>query len=95
MKIDKALISKLEKLANLELKPEEKAQIEQDLNKMLAMVEKIEELNTDGVEPLTHMTEEVNQFRKDEVKGQLSSEDALKNAPVKDERFIKVPKVIK
>ena len=94
MTIDKALISKLEKLANLELKPEEKERIQADLNKMLAMVEKIEELDTKGVEPLTHMTEEVNQFRADEVKGQLDRGDALKNAPVKDEVYIKVPKVI-
>lgn len=94
MNINKALISKLEKLANLELNSEEKDRIQADLNKMLGMVQKIEELDTEGVEPLTHMTEEVNQFRPDEVKGQLEREEALKNAPVKDESYIKVPKVI-
>ncbi len=94
MNIDKALISKLEKLANLELNTEEKERIQADLNNMLNMVQKIEELDTEGVEPLTHMTEEVNQFRTDEVKGQLDRKEALKNAPVKDEEYIKVPKVI-
>ncbi|MFT4666206.1 MAG: aspartyl-tRNA(Asn)/glutamyl-tRNA(Gln) amidotransferase subunit C [Polaribacter sp.] len=94
MNIDKALISKLEKLSNLELSTEERDRIQADLNNMLAMVQKIEELDTEGVEPLTHMTTEVNQFRTDEVKGQLDREEALKNAPVRDEAYIKVPKVI-
>jgi aspartyl-tRNA(Asn)/glutamyl-tRNA(Gln) amidotransferase subunit C len=94
MNIDKALISKLEKLANLELNEEERDRIQSDLNNMLAMVQKIEELDTEGVQPLTHMTSEVNQFRADEVQGQLSREDALKNAPEQDGTYIKVPKVI-
>jgi aspartyl-tRNA(Asn)/glutamyl-tRNA(Gln) amidotransferase subunit C len=94
MNIAKALISKLEKLANLELNEEERDRIQSDLNNMLAMVQKIEELDTEGVQPLTHMTSEVNQFRADEVQGQLSREDALKNAPEQDGTYIKVPKVI-
>jgi aspartyl-tRNA(Asn)/glutamyl-tRNA(Gln) amidotransferase subunit C len=94
MNVDKALISKLEKLANLELSTVEKERIQADLNNMLAMVQKIEELDTEGVEPLTHMTSEVNQFRVDEVQGQLSRADALKNAPEQDGTYIKVPKVI-
>jgi aspartyl-tRNA(Asn)/glutamyl-tRNA(Gln) amidotransferase subunit C len=94
MNIDKALISKLEKLANLELNSVERDHIQADLNNMLAMVQKIEELDTDGVVPLTHMTSEVNQFRADEVQGQLSREDALKNAPEQDGTYIMVPKVI-
>lgn len=94
MNVDKKLISKLEKLANLELNPAEKDGIQKDLNNMLKMVQKIEELDTDNVEPLTHMTNEVNQFRTDEVKDQLSPEEALKNAPVQDGTYIKVPKVM-
>ncbi len=94
MNIDKVLISKLEKLANLELNPQEKEQIQVDLNNMLTMVEKINKLDTTGVEPLKHMTREINQWREDKVKDQLDREEALKNAPLQDGVFFKVPKVI-
>jgi len=66
-----------------------------DLNNILKMIEKLEEVDTEGVEPLTHMTDVVNAFRTDEVKNQLSREDALKNAPQTDGKFFQVPKVIK
>ena len=62
---------------------------------MIGFVEKLNEVNTDGVEPLLHMTSEINILREDEVKGSVSREDALKNAPLKDEQFFKVPKVIR
>ena len=94
MKIDKTLISKLEQLANLELNPQEKERILADLNNMLGMVEKINELDTNGVEPLRHMSRQVNQWRADTVGEQLSQEDALSNAPLQDGRYFKVPKVI-
>ena len=58
-------------------------------------VEKLNELNLDNVKPLLFMSEEVNVLREDEIKGSVSREDALKNAPLHDEQFFKVPKVIK
>ncbi|NNK80661.1 MAG: Asp-tRNA(Asn)/Glu-tRNA(Gln) amidotransferase subunit GatC, partial [Flavobacteriales bacterium] len=50
---------------------------------------------TEGVEPLIHISDEVNRLRKDEVSSQYSQEEALKNAPSKDSYYFKVPKVIK
>jgi len=95
MKIDKTLISKLEKLSRLELKDSEKESIQTDLNNILTMVEKLNELETDGVEPLIHLSEEEHDLRVDEVKNQLDREDALKNAPQQDGQYFLVPKVIK
>ena len=49
---------------------------------MISFVEKLNELNLDGVEPLLHMSDEVNVLREDEIKGSVSREEALRNAPV-------------
>ena len=94
MKIDKALISKLEDLARLELTDAEQTKLVKDLNSILEMVEKLEELDTSNVEPLSYITETVNVLREDKVGNQLERKDALANAPQKDEAFFKVPKVI-
>lgn len=95
MKIDQTLISRLEHLARLELSAEEKQNIQKDLNNILQMVEKMNELNTDNVEPLIYINEQQNIWREDEVKNQVERKDALKNAPDKNESFFKVPKMIK
>lgn len=94
MKVDKALISKLEKLSRLKLAPEEQESIQKDLTNILGMVEKLNEVDTEGVEPLIHISEEINVLREDEVKHQLSREDALTNAPQTDGTYFLVPKVI-
>ncbi len=94
MQIDDALISHLEKLARLRLAPEERERLRGDLNNILAMVEKLQELDLDGVEPLTYISEEVNVLRPDRVQGQVSREEALRNAPDTDGTFFRVPKVI-
>ncbi len=95
MKIDNDLILKLEHLSKLQLTDTERKKLTGDLNNILKMIEKLEEVDTNGVAPLTHMTDVVNAFRTDEVKNQLSREDALKNAPRTDGKFFRVPKVIK
>ena len=94
MTIDKELISRLEHLARLELSPEERESIQQDLNDILAMVEKLKELNTENVEPLIYITEEEIEHRTDEIENQLQRAAALKNAPDTDGIYFKVPKVI-
>ncbi|MCI5080305.1 MAG: Asp-tRNA(Asn)/Glu-tRNA(Gln) amidotransferase subunit GatC [Saprospiraceae bacterium] len=94
MKIDKQLISKLENLARLKLSEEESKDLQTDLNAILEMVEKLQELDTEGVEPLVYINEEVNVFRKDKVTNQVSQDEALRNAPDHDGSFFKVPKVI-
>ena len=64
------------------------------LNKILEYVEKLNELDTENVKPLSHPIEGVNVFREDIVQPSVDREDALKNAPSKNEEFFKVPKVI-
>lgn len=94
MKIDEQIIDKISTLAKLEFTGEAKARIEQDMNNMLAFIAKLDELDTQGVEPLIHMSEEVNRLRPDVVQGEASREEALKNAPNADSYYFKVPKVI-
>ena len=95
MEVNDAMVEKLAHLARLKFNEEEKQEIKTDLQRMIAFVEKLDELNLDGVEPLLHMSPEVNVLREDEVKGSISREEALKNAPLHDDQFFKVPKVIK
>ena len=95
MEVNDDLINNLAKLSRLEFNDAEKEEIKGDLQKMIAFIDKLNELDTSGVEPLLHMSENVNVLREDEVKGSISREEALKNAPLHDEQFFKVPKVIK
>lgn len=94
MQIDHNLILKLETLARLELSDAERDKLQGSLNDILKMVEKLDELNTEGVAPLVYINEDVNVLRADVVKNELSREDALKNAPAQNGTFFKVPKVI-
>jgi len=95
MEITGNAIDKLAHLARLRFSEEEKEAFTEDLQNMVAFVEKLQEVNTDGIEPLLHMGEAVNALREDEVKGSISREEALLNAPDKDAVFFKVPKVIR
>lgn len=89
------MVEKLAHLSRLQFTETEKAEIRNDLQRMIGFVEKLDELDLDGVEPQLFMSDEVNVLREDEVKGSISREEALKNAPLHDEQFFKVPKVIK
>ena len=95
MNIDRQLILKLEKLARLELSEDERAKMQDDLNKMLDMVEKLDELDLKGVEPLLHVINAEHVTRKDIVKNQMDTSTAMNNAPKKTNQYFKVPKVIK
>jgi len=95
MQVNDALIDNLSNLARLEFNAEEKAQIKQDLQRMIQFVEKLRELDTTGVEPLLHMSTAINVLREDELRGSVSRAQALKNAPGTDGVYFKVPKVIR
>ncbi len=95
MNVNDELVDKLANLARLEFNAEEKEEIKKDLQKMIGFIDKLNELDTTGVEPLLHMSDNVNILREDEITGMISQEEALKNAPFHDEQFFKVPKVIK
>ncbi len=89
------MIDKLAHLARLKFNDDEKQEIKNDLQRMIAFVEKMNELDLDNVEPLLHMSDEINVLREDRIEGSVSREEALKNAPLHDEQYFKVPKVIK
>jgi len=94
MEVNDQLVDKLANLSRLQFDAAEKVAIKEDLQSMIQFIDKLNELDTTGVEPLLHMSDNVNVLRADEVQGSISREDALKNAPVHDEQFFKVPKVI-
>ena len=95
MKIDKKLISDLAKLAKLNFDEKSSKAIENDLKKIIGFVNKLSEIDTDNVDPLIYLSEEINVLRKDNLTSNLSQQEALKNAPKKDSDYILVPKVIK
>ncbi|MDQ6844035.1 MAG: Asp-tRNA(Asn)/Glu-tRNA(Gln) amidotransferase subunit GatC [Bacteroidota bacterium] len=95
MKVDDELIDKLSNLARLEFNDAEKEDIKKDLEKMIGFIDKLNELDTTGVEPLLHMSDNINVLRDDEIEGMISRQDAFKNAPLHDDQFFKVPKVIR
>lgn len=94
MKIDKETLNKIAHLARLEFDEKDSAKMMQDMTNMVNFVEKLNEVDTTGVEPLTTMSHEINALREDEVKPHLPHEEALKNAPKKDEDYFRVPKVL-
>jgi aspartyl-tRNA(Asn)/glutamyl-tRNA(Gln) amidotransferase subunit C len=94
MKIDIATVDKLAELAKLEFDEKSKSEIIKDLNRILTFVEKLNELDTENIEPLIYMSDEVNVLREDVVKHDISQEEGLMNAPRKDSDYYKVPKVL-
>jgi aspartyl-tRNA(Asn)/glutamyl-tRNA(Gln) amidotransferase subunit C len=95
MEITNEMIDHLGHLSRLHFSEEEKLAMKEDMQKMIAFVEKLKEVDVTGVEPLMHMSNAVNVLRDDEIKGSVSREEALLNAPLRDEEFFKVPKVIR
>ncbi len=95
MEVNDALVQKLAKLARLRFSESERAAIREDLHRMIGFVEKLNELDLENVKPLLHMSGELNILREDLVQGSVSREEGLKNAPVHDDQFFKVPKVIR
>jgi aspartyl-tRNA(Asn)/glutamyl-tRNA(Gln) amidotransferase subunit C len=94
MQVDDKLIDKLAHLSRLEFENEAKEEIKKDLTRILSFVEKLNELNTDNVEPLIYITDDVNVLREDEVKQTITQEEALKNAPKRDSDYFRVPRVV-
>ena len=94
MKIDHQTLNKIAHLARLEIDPEKADGYVKDLEGILTWVEKLNELDTDGVEPLTNMSFEINAFREDVVGEHMDHERALQSAPKRNEDYFRVPKVI-
>ncbi|HEY4651982.1 MAG TPA: Asp-tRNA(Asn)/Glu-tRNA(Gln) amidotransferase subunit GatC [Pontibacter sp.] len=94
MSTDIQTIRKLAHLARLEFSEEKEQEMLGDLNKILNWVDKLRELDTENIEPLTHMTAEVNVMREDVAQNTITHEEALLNAPKKDSDYFRVPKVL-
>lgn len=91
MKIDVKYVSDL---ARLELTAEEVSAFQPQLEGIVKYVEKISEVNVDGVEPMMHGRRLVNAFREDEVRPSLATETALANAPARVGDEFLLPKIV-
>lgn len=94
MSVSKKDVEYIANLARLKFSEKELENLIHDMNEILTYVEKLKELDTKNVEPLSHPVENANVFRKDETKPSIPREQALKNAPESSDEFFKVPKVI-
>ncbi|KAA9349683.1 Asp-tRNA(Asn)/Glu-tRNA(Gln) amidotransferase subunit GatC [Larkinella humicola] len=94
MKVDHETLHKIAHLARLDVRPEEEQPLIDSLNEVLTWMEQLNEIDTTGVEPLTHISAEINVLREDIVGHQLPRQQALENAPDKTDTYFQVPKVI-
>lgn len=92
--IDIKTVDEVAHLARLEFDEESKKEILNDMNRMLTFIDKLNELETDAVEPLIYMTQESTILREDIPETSITQKEALKNAPKKDSDYFKAPKVI-
>ena len=92
MKIDLETVRRIAYLARLEFSEAEEQEMIKSLSEILDWMEKLREVDTDGVEPLTHMSDRENALREDVAELTLSHKDALENAPAKDSDYFRVPK---
>ena len=95
MEITNKLIQDIAALAKLEFDEKSAEQMKADLVKIIGFFDKLSEIDTDGVEPLIYLSEEVSVLREDEIKAVVSQVEALKNATEKDSDYFKVPTVLK
>ena len=94
MKINRDVLDKIAHLARLEFDEKDAEKMMQDMTEIVEWVEKLKEVDTEGVEPLTTMSHEVNALRDDEIGEHVSHERALLHAPKKDADYFRVPKVL-
>ncbi len=94
MSVSEKDVERIAELSKLQFNDEAKVAIQQDLNKIIDFIGKLDELDTENVEPLLFMTDEVNVLRTDESHTEITQKEALKNAPQKDSDYFKIPKVL-
>jgi aspartyl-tRNA(Asn)/glutamyl-tRNA(Gln) amidotransferase subunit C len=94
MKITEEIIDHIAHLSRLEFEGEDKKLIIQDLERIVGMMDTLQQIPTDDVEPLIFMTDEYNALREDVAEVSLSQEEVLKNAPKKDSDYFRIPKVL-
>ena len=94
MKINRELLDKMAHLARLEFNEKDAEKMMADMSAIVSWVEKLNEVDTTGIEPLTTMSHEVNVLRADKAQPSLTREEVPKNAPLKNEDYFRVPKVL-
>jgi len=92
--ISKDDILKIAALAKLELRPEELESLHHDLTQIISYIDQIQQVNTDGIVPQSQFIKAENVFRDDIVTLSLTREEALSNAPDKDDDYFRVPRVL-
>lgn len=81
-------------LARLDFSEEEEARMAEEMSQILDYVEKLNELDTSGVPPMSHVLDVTNVFRKDEIKSRIDRDQALEAAPEAEQEYFQVPKVV-
>ena len=94
MKISLETVEHIAHLARLEFEGEKKIAIQQDIENIIAFMDKLSEIPTDNVEPLIFMTDEYNKLREDVAVVTITQDEGLKNAPKKDSDYFRIPKVL-
>ena len=94
MIVDDKTVNKIAHLARLELSEKQSAKMKDDMNSVLGWMEKLDEIDTDKVIPLIHMSHELNVLRDDSIANEITHEEGLANAPKKDSNYFRVPKVV-
>ena len=94
MTIDLKTVKHISKLARISTDEEKANKLTGDLNRIFEFIEKLNELKTDNVKPLTSISETTLRFRKDQVKSENIREKILKNSPEENKDFFVVPKVV-
>ena len=95
MEITDELVTKMAKLSKLEFEGQAREDIKTDLKKMIEFVGELDKLDTTGVKPLLHVTEETNVLRPDVIANEVPKADALRNGPATNSDYFKVPRVLK
>ena len=94
MTIDLKTVKHISKLARISVDEEKANKLASDLNSIFEFIEKLNELKTENVEPLTSIAETTLKFREDEIRSENIREKILKNSPSDNEDFFVVPKVV-
>jgi aspartyl-tRNA(Asn)/glutamyl-tRNA(Gln) amidotransferase subunit C len=93
-KITRKEVDHVARLARLELSEDEKETMTRQLDRILGYVDKLNELDTSTVEPTSHVIPMLNVMREDEVRPSLAPDDAMSNAPDREDACFRVPRII-
>ena len=94
MKITDEIVDHIAHLARLEFSGEKKTAIKEDMERIIDFMDKLQEVDTENVDPLIFMNKEINRLREDKAEVSISQEQALKNGPKTDSDYFRIPKVL-